>query len=241
MKIAVASAASAAAGAAAGAAAVWWLLRRRQGKPEVVREAISLRRSMFLGDINGDDAPEDVIHAMLEAANWAPTHGQTQPWRFTVMSRERGSVAHFRELQMKSAERAVQQGGDPETVDDLQKFLKKASKKAKALGRCSHLVAVSMKRQANPEKIMPEWEEIAAVSCAVQNAHIVACAMGVACYWSSGGIAALETAEVREYLGLADGDRCLGLIYVGMADADKWRGAQERAVRTPMSEKTVWK
>ena len=25
---------------------------------------------------------------MLDAANWAPTHGKTEPWRFVVMGRE---------------------------------------------------------------------------------------------------------------------------------------------------------
>jgi len=24
---------------------------------------------------------------MLEAANWAPTHGKTEPWRFVVLDR----------------------------------------------------------------------------------------------------------------------------------------------------------
>ena len=26
------------------------------------------------------------VQAMLEAANWAPTHGKTEPWRFVVFS-----------------------------------------------------------------------------------------------------------------------------------------------------------
>ena len=25
---------------------------------------------------------------MLEAANWAPTHGKTEPWRFVVLGRQ---------------------------------------------------------------------------------------------------------------------------------------------------------
>ena len=25
---------------------------------------------------------------MLEAANWAPTHGRTEPWRFVVLGRQ---------------------------------------------------------------------------------------------------------------------------------------------------------
>lgn len=26
--------------------------------------------------------------ALLEAANWAPTHGKTEPWRFVVLGRQ---------------------------------------------------------------------------------------------------------------------------------------------------------
>ena len=29
-----------------------------------------------------------IIEAMLEAANWAPTHGRTEPWRFVVLGRQ---------------------------------------------------------------------------------------------------------------------------------------------------------
>ncbi len=28
-----------------------------------------------------------IVEAMLEAANWAPTHGKTEPWRFVVLGR----------------------------------------------------------------------------------------------------------------------------------------------------------
>ena len=34
--------------------------------------------------------------------------------------------------------------------------------------------------QANPEKLQPEWEEIAATSCAVQNLSLMGTALGVA-------------------------------------------------------------
>ena len=29
-----------------------------------------------------------IVEAMLEAANWAPTHGRTEPWRFVVLGRQ---------------------------------------------------------------------------------------------------------------------------------------------------------
>mmetsp|Transcript_128155 Transcript_128155/g.246918 ORF Transcript_128155/g.246918 Transcript_128155/m.246918 type:complete len:145 (-) Transcript_128155:68-502(-) len=123
----------------------------------------------------------------------------------------------------------------------LNKFIKKQPKKTKDIAKCSHIIAISMKRQANPEKLMPEWEEIAAVSCAVQNAHILACQLGVAAYWSSGGIEGpLITAEVRKLLQLEDGDKCLGLLYVGKANPEAWQKSRERASRSCITEKTLW-
>ncbi|MDZ7605565.1 MAG: nitroreductase family protein [Cyclobacteriaceae bacterium] len=33
------------------------------------------------------EIPRDVIQQMLENANWAPTHKNTEPWRFKVYMR----------------------------------------------------------------------------------------------------------------------------------------------------------
>merc|ERR1719375_2679641 len=160
---------------------------------------------------------------MLEVANWAPTHGKTEPWRFTVLRRSTNAIGTFFKLAGEGSERWLREGADGKAEQDLNKFTKKLPSKLKEIASVSHVVVICMKRQANPEKIMPEWEEIAAVACAVQNAHLVACALGVAAYWSSGGTnGPLATAEVRRLLQLEEGDKCLGIMYVGMADKDKW-------------------
>ena len=39
---------------------------------------------------------------MLEAANWAPNHGKTEPWRFVVMGKE--STQEMVDLSAKVAE-----------------------------------------------------------------------------------------------------------------------------------------
>lgn len=38
--------------------------------------------------MTGDDVSRETIMALLEAANWAPTHGKTEPWRFVVLGRQ---------------------------------------------------------------------------------------------------------------------------------------------------------
>lgn len=48
-------------------------------------------------NITLSDSSERVCHfpfalqAMLDAANWAPTHGKTEPWRFVVMGKQASS------------------------------------------------------------------------------------------------------------------------------------------------------
>ena len=43
-----------------------------------------------------------------------------------------------------------------------------------------YMIMICMRRQALPEKVMPEWEEMCAVSSAVQNLWLAATAHGVA-------------------------------------------------------------
>lgn len=100
--LSAASAATSEAGAAAAAAA---------GKPsadsaaghgpglppsEHVAALIKKRRSIFPRDFNGQKVECEHIEAMLEAANWAPTHNLTEPWRFVVI--EGDSKEQFEDL-----------------------------------------------------------------------------------------------------------------------------------------------
>jgi len=38
--------------------------------------------------MTGATVSQENIIAMLEAANWAPTHGRTEPWRFVVLGKQ---------------------------------------------------------------------------------------------------------------------------------------------------------
>lgn len=38
--------------------------------------------------MTGATVSHENIIAMLEAANWAPTHGRTEPWRFVVLGKQ---------------------------------------------------------------------------------------------------------------------------------------------------------
>ncbi len=185
-----------------------------------VKSLMEHRRSVKPADFSEQRVHDSVVWEMLSNANWAPTHGMTQPWRFFVYADE----ARLR-LGERLAEiyRLV-------TPPDAVKPAKADKLKTNA-ARSSHLIVIAMKRQES-EKI-PEIEEIQAVACAVQNLHLTATAFGVGGYWSSGN--AICSDELRNDLGLSSKDRVLGLFYVGYPQADWPTGT-----RTPIEDKVVW-
>jgi nitroreductase len=88
---------------------------------------------------------------------------------------------------------------------------------------------------------VPEWEEMCAVGCAVQNMALQASALGIHGYWTSWQVPARESAEMQQLLGLDPfrGDKCLGFFVVGTADAE--RVVAYRPKRQPLADKVVWK
>lgn len=207
---------------------------------------IKARRSVFPKDYTGEPVPKEVVQSMLEAANWAPTHGKTEPWRFVVMS-GREQIRAFLDAQYEAVEK--QHGGQGEK---WEKFKAKFHRKLEQRLKCAHMIAIVCKRvekRGKPGQYMPLWEEIAAVSCGVQNMHLVCAAHGVAGYWSSGGWGHTEPETgrevwdgrvnlepVRSMLGLGEKDFCMGVFHVGQSD----RIAKYRSSRGDIKDKVMW-
>ena len=124
---------------------------------------------------------------MLEAANWAPSHGHTEPWRFTVFT---GEARHKLGEVFAEAYRMVTPA---ERFDEA----------VMAFTRDRVLLApvwISIGMEPDAVKKMPEWEEISAVAMAVHNMHLMACSLGLGCKWSSG--ATSRHPHVAQFLGL---------------------------------------
>ena len=63
-----------------------------------INAAIKNRRSVYPKDYKkGEAIPDKIIWQILENANRAPNHKQTEPWRFIVFSGE--GLKYFSELQ----------------------------------------------------------------------------------------------------------------------------------------------
>lgn len=187
-------------------------------------DAIRARRSVALKQLSPEPIGLDAIQLMLEAANWAPSHGQTEPWRFTVFAGDgrRGLSEAF-----GAAYRQICAGGrcDP-AAEQAQRDRVWQAPVWISLG-----MAPALDERGVPR--MPEWEELIAVGSAVQNAHLIATALGLGCKWTSGAVATHP--HVAAFVGLAPPARLLGFLYVGRP-AIAWPAGTRR----PLEEKVRW-
>lgn len=185
-----------------------------------INAIIRNRRSVYPKFYIEKEIPEVVLNQILENGNWAPTHRMTEPWRFILF---RGAAR--KELGDFLAA-AYQKNTEPTAFSTM-----KYNKKRNNVLRSDCVIAICMQRDA--KKSNPEWEEIAAVSCAVQNMQLTCSAYGIGCYWSTPkGI--LEGAD---FLQLPPGQKCLGLLYMGYHHAPNIEGT-----RGPVSDKVRdWK
>jgi nitroreductase len=180
---------------------------------------IRTRRSVFIPQfVPGKVIPDDLIWQLLENANWAPSHKQSEPWRFTVFT-----GAGLEKLAVFQADLYKELSGDRFQQGKYNKLRHNPP-------QCSHVIAIAMRRTALR---LPEIEEIEAVACAVQNLHLTAHAYGLGGYWSSGGVTYDE--QAKEFFGLGPDDRLLGFFQLGYIEVPADAGK-----RGPVQEKTTW-
>lgn len=170
---------------------------------EVVSRVIKSRRTVKPAKMNGKIIPDNQVQQLLELADWAPTHKHTEPWRFVVYtaSKAKEFVLSHAELYRRST---------PEDIYSNDKY-----EKILANGNnVSHMIICYLKR--DPEKRVPEIEEISASAAAIENILLAAESLEIAGFWSTGGMT--HTDEMKQYLGLDNEDKIMGIIYLGYTD-----------------------
>ncbi len=161
--------------------------------------------------------PDEVIATILEAANHAPTHRMTQPWRFKIVrgaAKER--LAEFFTEDFKNNVPLDQQS-------DIK--IKKASENVE---KSSCVILIVMQHHAD---LLPEWEEVASTAIAVQNIWLMCSALGVGAYWSSPGI----IKRLSGFAPIAENEKYLGVFYMGYSDV-----VLPEPARTPIETKVEW-
>jgi len=184
----------------------------------MISKIIENRRAVFPVQYTSEVITKAELEQLLKAANWAPTHRRTEPWRFKVFYSE-ASRKSLSEFLSNTYQRTA---AKPSEVKE-----RKIAEKPLQSG-C--VMAVCMQR--DPKECVPEWEEIAATAMAVQNMWLLAHEMGVGMYWSS---PALKD-HLGEHITLDDGEQCLGFLYMGKFEGELPEGVRNSSIE----EKTVW-
>ncbi|PTT75909.1 MULTISPECIES: nitroreductase [unclassified Chryseobacterium] len=168
-------------------------------KAEVLKEIIEQRRSIFPKDYSDTEISQEILDEILHSATLAPNHKRTKPWRFKIF---RGEEKAKLALEMQSIYKSTQ----PETL-----FLEK---KYNDIGFKINKADIVVSIVVNFSGMVPEWEEIAAVSMAVQNMYLTCTANNIGCYWSSPKI----VDHLKESLAIEENQKCLGFLYMGNLD-----------------------
>ena len=183
-----------------------------------INDIIRKRRSIFPKTYIDKAIPKAIIEEVLENANHAPTHKFTEPWRFKV----------FTESALQSLSTFMGEWYKTNFVGDA--FSEKKYKKMTSNPlRSACVIAICMQR--DPEERIPEWEEVAAVSCAVQNMWLTCSAHDIGSYWSSPRL----IKDTGNFLNLQEDEQCLGFFYMGYHNLPEMP-----AKRTPISDKVIW-
>ncbi len=156
-----------------------------------VFDAIKNRRSHRL--YKPDPVPRQVLERVCEAALWAPSGTNLQPWDITVLTgRPRDEFVALASLAAEDIAPKLRELFDEETVAFVKKFFKN-------LGGAPAVVAITVWR--DPDAFSQEIH-VQSGAALMQNLLLAAEAEGLGTCWMSGVLT--RENELLKYLGLED-------------------------------------
>lgn len=186
-----------------------------------VLEAMRNRRS--IGRVKPDPVDREVIEAILDAASWAPSHFNTQPWRFVVMTGEGRAKLGEGYARVSAAQAPADMG-----AEELEERLRKARNNA---FRSPVVIAAICSPSDDPRAMRAE--ELAAAQIAVQNVLLAAHAYGLGAIWRSGQ--PMFDPLMKEQFELRPDEELVAFVYVGHPDM-----TPAAPQREPIMSKTIW-
>jgi nitroreductase len=184
-----------------------------------ITDIIKDRRTIYPEFFSERKVHKEMVEKLLNNAIWAPTHGMTQPWRFTVFMNE---GLH----QLSDTLSSIYQAKHTGDAFNEMKYNKLKQRPLKA----SAVIALVVEFDTRGK--ITELDETLAVACAVQNMMLTATAYGLGAFWATPGI--IKTQEINEFLKIENG-KCLGFLYLGYP-ANEWPKSQ----RKPIEYITKW-
>jgi nitroreductase len=163
-----------------------------------LREAIRSRRTIH--HYQKGALPEGAIERAFEAAQWAPCHFQTWPWRFIRL----GQRARIRFVEVAGG--VLFKENNPRREEIIGEFKELAA-------TISEVIFVTCVRDPRDR---PNRENYAAVHAAIQNLLLSLTADGVATKWETNPV--MHADAVYEFLGVDRGkEEIVAFILAGIA------------------------
>ena len=104
---------------------------------KLLEDIIAQRRTVKPERYTGETIADEVIWKILQSANWAPTHGFTEPWRFSVFTGDA-------KLELLNFLNALDDSlNGPNEVRN--------QKREAMIMACSHIISIASKRGENPK------------------------------------------------------------------------------------------
>lgn len=161
-------------------------------------ELLLTRRSVVAKDMTEDGPSAEQLQQILGAGHRVPDHGKLGPWRFVIFEGEARTA--FGAVLADAFQKA-----EPDADDQ------RVALEAGRLERAPTVVAVISR--VTPGIKIPEWEQVLAAGAVCQNMLVAATALGFASQWLTEWYAFDDA--VNKALGLAEGERVAGYIYLG--------------------------
>jgi nitroreductase len=172
-----------------------------------------IRTRRTINDFQPETPPREAILQAIDVARWAPNHKLTEPWRFYLLGPATIQSLITLNTQLVTAEK----GADA------------ASKKKAKWEQVPGWLAVTSQRSSDPIR---DWENSAAVCCAIQNLLLFLWSLGIGTKWSTGALTRSD--EFAKLLGIdLTTERVVGLIWYG------YPAASPLMRRRPVSEVTL--
>jgi nitroreductase len=180
---------------------------------ETLNSVIRNRKSIYPKDYAAGEIPDDIINEVLLNANHAPTHRMTQPWFFKVYKNE--SKQKLINIISKIDESKI-------SKIKHDKFIQK-------INDSNTIISIFLNR--DKKERLPEWEEIAAVSMAVQNMWLTCYVNNIGSYWSTPGF----IQEYGKLVNLDNNESSLGFFFMGV-----YNHKETAKLRDDITTKVEW-
>ena len=195
-------------------------MNRLETDRQVLKHIISTRRSTFPKHFTGELIPDETIVELLDLAHMAPNHKKTMPWRYFVFKGQslKALLDFKKEIYLKNTTEDMVKKGKIQAFDDRKE-------------QTSHIIGIVVHK--NERINLLNWEEMAAVSCSVQNIYLSLNSYGIGGYWSTGNLTGSQ--EIRDHLELAENEEFMGFLYLGVPDSKATVMNQE-----PIGDRVKW-